>query len=130
LSEVAPLTVNPVRENIVNRIAPGSIQTGTYRCEGGLWVQGRIEGDIEVHGTLILSEGGEMLGNIRVFGERAVLAGSILARSADECSEVEIHGLAELCESLKAKANIAAAHFEFFRGADVEGKIRTLRPGE
>lgn len=119
------ISLDPVKEGIVNRIAPGSCQSGTLRCAGGLLVEGRIEGDVEVEGMLVLAQCGEIMGNVRVRGERAVLAGKILASSSDVLSEVEISGVVELATSLVANANITAGAFEFYRGAQVDGRIRT-----
>ena len=127
MTETESIVIDPVAMNIVNRIAPGSHQSGTYRCAGGLLVQGRIEGDIEVTGgPLVLMPEGEIVGSVRADGE-AYLFGTISARSEQALSELDIGGVVYLCETLQAKANITASAFRSYQGAQVEGQIKTLR---
>jgi len=118
--------LDPVKAGIVNRIAEGTVQNGFLKCAGGLLVEGRIEGDIEVGGMLVLAATGEIVGNVRVLGTGAVLAGKILPKNESALSEVEVCGIAELGESLIAKANVSAGAFKFYTGAQIEGHIKTL----
>lgn len=127
MTETESIVIDPVAMNIVNRIAPGSQQSGTYRCVGGLLVEGKIEGDIEVTGgPLVLMPEGEITGSVRADGE-AYLFGTISARSEQDPSELDIGGVVYLCETLQAKANITASAFRSYQGAQVEGHIRTCR---
>ena len=54
LEEPAPgshgesIVIDPVAMKIVNRVAAGSRQTGVLHCEGGLMVEGTIEGEVHV----------------------------------------------------------------------------------
>jgi len=121
------LDIDPVAQNIVNRIAAGSHHVGTFRWQGGLIIQGKIEGEITVTGgAIVLMPEGEMSGVIRGDGE-AILGGKINPRSSTELSEVDVAGSVYLAETLTAHANITAASFQSFEGAQVEGKIKTLR---
>ncbi len=121
------IIIDPAAMNIVNRVAPGSVQTGTYKCSGGLLVQGRVEGDIEVvGGPLVLMPEGEITGTIRADGE-AYLFGKVHAVTEDRLSELDILGTVFLAETLHARANITAGAFKSFDGAQVEGRIRTVR---
>lgn len=121
------LDIDPVAMNIVNRIAAGSHHVGTFKWEGGLMIQGKIEGEISVvGGPILLMPEGEMAGVIRGDG-KAFLCGKIGPRSNTELSEVDVAGSVFLTETLTAHANITAASFKFYEGAQVEGKIKTLR---
>lgn len=122
------LTIDPVKEGIVNRIAAGTVQRGNLVCEGGLWVEGTVVGDLVVNGVLVLSSTGVLQGRVCVNGPRAALVGTIEPGAGEqELAEVEVHGVVQLGATLNAKANITAARFEFFEGAQVEGRIRTFK---
>jgi cytoskeletal protein CcmA (bactofilin family) len=126
-AESQSIVFDPVAMNIVNRVAPGTVQTGACRWVGGLLVQGRIEGDLEVvGGPLVLMPEGEIAGNVRGDGE-AYLFGKVLARSDAELSELDIAGTVFLAETLHAKANITAGAFKSWEGAQVEGRIKTMK---
>lgn len=124
------IVIDPVAMNIVNRVAPGSFQSGTYRSAGGLLVEGKIEGDVEVTGgPLVLMPEGEITGSIRVDGE-AYLFGTIGALSEQELSNVEIAGVVYLAETLQAKANITCGTFVNYHGARIYGHIWSSPPRE
>ncbi len=126
-AESQSIVIDPVAMNIVNRVAPGTVQTGACRWVGGLLVQGRIEGDLEVvGGPLVLMPEGEIAGNVCGDGE-AYLFGKVLARSDAELSELDIAGTVFLAETLHAKANITAGAFKSWEGAQVEGRIKTMK---
>lgn len=118
--------LDPVKAGIINRIAEGTTQSGHLKCAGGLLVEGRIEGDIEVAGMLVLAATGEIVGNVRVLGAGAVLAGKILPKTESTLSDVQVAGIAELGETLVAKADVSAGAFKFYTGAQIEGHIKTL----
>jgi len=127
IAESQSIDIDPVAMNIVNRVAAGTVQKGSCRWAGGLLIQGRIEGDLEVvGGPIVLMPGGEIAGNIRGDGE-AYLFGKVLAQSDDELSELDIGGTVYLAETLHAKANITAGAFKSWEGAQVEGRIKTMK---
>jgi cytoskeletal protein CcmA (bactofilin family) len=127
IAESQSIDIDPVAMNIVNRVAAGTVQKGSCRWAGGLLIQGRIEGDLEVvGGPIVLMPGGEIAGNIRGDGE-AYLFGNVLAQSDDELSELDIAGTVYLAETLHAKANITAGAFKSWEGAQVEGRIKTMK---
>lgn len=121
------IVIDPASMNIVNRIAAGTVQRGNCHCQGGLLVQGRIEGVIEVTGgPLVLMPEGEIRGSIRADGE-AYLFGTVLSEEDEKLSELEVAGTVFLAETLQAKANITAGAFKSWEGAQVEGRIRTVK---
>lgn len=118
---------DPVAMNVVNRIAAGTIQVGSIRCSGGLVVEGRIEGSVEVvGGPLWLLASGEIQGKVTVEGD-AYLMGPIHSAPDGTLSEVYARGVAYLCETLQAKANVTAQALQTFHGMLVYGKLRTFK---
>ena len=121
------LIIDPHAMNIVNRVAPGSNCAGQFKYEGGVLVQGRLEGSIEVTGgPRVLMPEGAIVGDINVKGE-AYLFGTILEKSPGEMSEVDVNDAVFLANSLKADANITAGAIKSYEGALVNGRIRTVR---
>lgn len=121
------IVIDPVGMNIVNRIAPGTKFTGTLECSGGLIVQGNFQGSlVVVDGPLVLMQGGVMFGDFDC-KQDAYLFGTIEAQSNGEQSQLTVGGAAFLAETLEAKADITACVFKTYEGAQVDGRIRTVR---
>lgn len=120
------LVIDPEAMNIVNRVAPGSCSMGEIRFNGGVLVEGRIEGVLHVTGgPIVLMPGGEILGTVHGDGD-AILAGTVHLRGESELSEIEVHGTVFMAETLIARANITASAFKTYTGAQIDGRIKTL----
>lgn len=121
------IIIDPVGMNIVNRIAPGTKFKGTIECSGGLLVQGNFEGDVTVvNGPMVLMQEGVIKGNIKCDGD-AFLFGKIEPKDSDEPSDLTAAGDVFMAQTLDAKANITAAGIRSYEGAQVDGRIRTVR---
>jgi hypothetical protein len=121
------IIIDPVGMNIVNRIAPGTKFTGVLECSGGLLVQGQFEGTLVVaDGPLVLMQEGVMSGDFDC-KQDAYLFGTILAKQGGEQSLLTAGGAAFMAETLEAKADITATAFKTYEGAQVDGRIRTVR---
>lgn len=121
------IVIDPVAMNIVNRVAPGTRQAGVLTCTGGLMVEGTIEGEVHVvGGPFVLMPGGVVAGTVTADGE-AYLFGTIRARSEAELSEVDVQGAVFLTETLRAHANVTAGSIKSYEGAQVEGRIKTVK---
>ncbi|MEJ8839376.1 bactofilin family protein [Ramlibacter sp. AN1133] len=121
------IVIDPVAMHIVNRVAGGCRQSGTFHCKGGLMVEGRMEGEIEVtDGPLVLMPEGVIAGKITAHGE-AYLFGTLGPRSDTQLSELEVGGAVFLAETLRAQADISAGAIKSYEGAQVEGRIRTVK---
>ena len=124
--DIETIVIDPQAMNIVNRVAAGCRQSGVFHCQGGLMVEGRIEGDIEiVGGPLVLMPEGVIGGRISGDGE-AYLFGTIAARCTNEPSELEVAGQAFLTQTLRARANIKAGAIRSYFGAQVDGRVDTV----
>lgn len=121
------IVIDPVGMNIVNRIAPGTKSVGSLECSGGLIVQGYFEGTLAVtDGPLVLMQGGVICGDFDC-KEDAYLFGTIAAKPSGEQSQLTVGGAAFMADTLDAKADITAAVFKTYEGAQVDGRIRTVR---
>lgn len=121
------IIIDPVGMNIVNRIAPGTKSSGILECSGGLLVQGHFEGSLVVtDGPLVLMQGGVISGDFDC-KQDAYLFGTIEAKLDGEQSQLTVAGAAFMAETLEAKADITAGVFKTYEGAQVDGRIRTVR---
>lgn len=121
------LSIDPVAENLVNRIAPGTKFVGTLESSGGILVQGEFYGDLIIKGgPLVLDEDGVISGRVNC-DSYALLAGRVLAPEGAECSELQIAGTAIMSGTFRAKANIVAGSFTTYDGADIDGRIKTAQ---
>lgn len=126
-ADTESIIIDPAAMNIVNRVAEGTTQTGCCRCAGGLLVQGKVEGELHITGgPLVLMPGGEICGTVTTDGE-AYLFGKVLATADEKLSEIDVGGTVFLAETLHARANITAGAFKSWDGAQVEGRIKTVK---
>lgn len=127
VADTETLVIDPVAMKILNRVAPGTTQTGTLHCAGGLMIEGTVDGDVTISGgVLALMPEGVVRGKISCDGD-AYLLGTIIAREDGSLSEVEARGAVFLTETLRAHADITAGAIKTYEGAQLEGRIRTLK---
>lgn len=121
------IVIDPVVMKIFNRVAPGTRQSGVLHCAGGVMVEGTIEGEVHVSGgPFVLMPNGVIAGKVVCDGE-AYLFGTVRARSETELSDLEVAGAVFLTETLRAQANITAGAIKSYDGAQVEGRIKTVK---
>jgi cytoskeletal protein CcmA (bactofilin family) len=121
------IIIDPVGMNIVNRIAAGTKASGTQECAGGMLVQGCFEGTLVVsEGPLVLMQDGVICGDI-VCRQDAYLFGTIAAKPDGTQSQLTVSGAVFLAETLNATADITAGVFKTYEGAQIEGRIKTVR---
>ena len=122
------LVIDPVKMNIVNRIAEGTAVDGDLRFQGGLLLQGSLTGHGEIAGRLVIWHTGQLRGRFRVLGDLYVLGH--LGGVADEMDpETVVHcqGTAFVASSGVSTGTILAARLRMYDGATIQGPFRTLR---
>lgn len=121
------IVIDPIAMKIFNRVAAGSRQSGVLHCEGGVIVEGTLEGEVHVSGgPFVLMPNGVVAGKVVCDGE-AYLFGTVRARSETELSDLDVAGAVFLTETLRAQANITAGAIKSYDGAQVEGRIKTVK---
>lgn len=126
-SDGESIVIDPVAMNILNRVAPGTRQSGVLHCAGGLMVEGTIEGEVHVTGgPFVLMPNGLIRGKV-VADAEAYLFGTVQALSENVLSELDVAGAVFLTETLRAEANITAGAIKSYEGAQVEGRIKTVK---
>ncbi len=121
------LTIDPVAMNVVNRVAQGTSLAGDLLFEGGLLVQGRLGGDVQVNGRVIVWIGGVIKGKIRVLGDMYVF-GQLGELGADpQETLVECLGTLYVANTGVTTGMLTAHHLMLYEGADLQGPFTTLR---
>jgi cytoskeletal protein CcmA (bactofilin family) len=127
MSTEESIIIDPVAMNIVNRIAPGSTFRGVLECNGGLMIQGTLEGDAKVFGgPVVLMQEGVIKGDVQCTGD-LFLFGKVVVKETGEFSELSANGAAFLAETMDAHANITSSAIKTYEGAQIHGRISTRR---
>lgn len=123
------LVIDPVKMNIVNRVAAGTTIDGEFQVKGGLLLQGTLRGHGKVAGRLVIWSGGRLTGRYRVMGDLYVLGhlGEDVD-GTDEDTVVECLGTAYVSSTGVSTGRIVAARLRMYDGAVLQGPFSTLRP--
>ncbi|MBP6336817.1 MAG: polymer-forming cytoskeletal protein [Vitreoscilla sp.] len=125
------LVIDPVKMNITNRVAEGTILAGKHRFEGGLLLQGTLDGSGEIAGRLVVWHSGQLRGRFRVLGDLYVL-GQVGATTdnTDPDTLVECQGTAYVASTGISTGTILATRLRMYDGATLQGPFKTLRSDE
>lgn len=124
------LTLDPVAMNLVNRVARGCQLRGQLTFEGGLLVQGDLEGDIQVLGRLVVWSGGTVRGRISVTGDLFLFGRLGAPGGKAEDTVLECQGMAYVSHTGVSTGTLMAHRLQLYDGADLQGPFRTLKRGE
>lgn len=122
------LVIDPVKMNIVNRVAAGTSLKGEFTFKGGLLLQGTLHGSGEIAGRLVVWQAGHLVGRFRVRGDLYVL-GNVggIADEADEDTVIECQGTAYVASTGMCTGTLLANSLRMYDGAVMQGPFKTLR---
>ncbi|TNF61949.1 MAG: polymer-forming cytoskeletal protein [Burkholderiales bacterium] len=115
---------------LVNRVARGSLLHGQLRFEGGLLVQGELEGDIQVQGHLVVWSGAIVRGRLAVSGDLYLFGRLGAAGGQAEDTLLECQGMAYVSSTGVSTGTLMARRLQLYDGADLQGPFRTLKRGD
>ena len=124
------LTIDPLAMNIVNRVAAGCDLSGDLNFEGGLIVQGHIEGHIRVDGRLIIWTGASVRGRIRVMGDLYLFGQLGSPNGGPHDTSLECQGMAYVSKTGVSTGTLMARRLQLYEGADLQGPFKTLKLGD
>lgn len=120
------LTIDPVAMNVVSRIASGCRVDGNNLFEGGLLVQGELDGVTEIRGRLIVWKDAVVSGRIRILGD-LYLFGQLGETNADsDATVLHCHGTAWVASTGVSTGTLHAQRLQLYEGADLQGPFHTL----
>jgi Polymer-forming cytoskeletal len=125
------LVIDPVKMNIVNRIAADTVLAGDFLFKGGLLLQGTLQGIGEIAGRLVVWHDARLIGRFRVLGDLYLLGQLGEATETDDDiddeTEIECQGTAYVASSGVSTGTLIAAKLRMYDGAVLQGPFRTLR---
>ncbi|MFZ5549934.1 MAG: polymer-forming cytoskeletal protein [Pseudomonadota bacterium] len=125
------LVIDPVKMNIVNRIAAGTVLGGDFHFKGGLLLQGTLQGLGEIAGRLVVWHDARLVGRFRVLGDLYLLGqlgdATESEDEVDEHTEIECQGTAYVASTGVSTGTLIAAKLRMYDGAILQGPFRTLR---
>lgn len=122
------IEIDPVAQNLVNRIAPGTVVTGTFSSEGGLLVQGEVHcARMEVrNGPLIVQAEGKLKGNIVVTGDVWIFGQAGEANAQEGALYLEVHGAVHVAAGARTYGTIACQTLATYSGCQLNSTVKTI----
>jgi cytoskeletal protein CcmA (bactofilin family) len=128
------LVIDPVKMNIVNRIAADTVLAGDFLFKGGLLLQGTLQGVGEIAGRLVVWHDARLIGRFRILGDLYLLGqlgeATETEDDVDEGTQIECQGTAYVASSGVSTGTLIAAKLRMYDGAVLQGPFRTLRQGQ
>lgn len=121
------LTIDPVAMNVVNRVAAGSRLSGEHTYQGGVLVQGNIDGALDVRGCLIIWGDAQVSGRIKIWGDLYLFGQLGLAHHSDNETIVECMGTAYIASTGVSRGALFAHRIRMYDGAQLQGPFKTLK---
>ena len=122
------LVIDPVKMNIVNRVAAETTLSGAFHFQGGLLLQGSRNGEGEIAGRLVVWHDAKLVGRFRVLGDLYLLGRlGDTADAIDESTVIECQGTAYVASTGVSCGTLIAARLRMYDGAVLQGPFRTLR---
>lgn len=125
------LVIDPVKMNIVNRIAADTVLAGDFLFKGGLLLQGTLQGVGEIAGRLVVWHDARLIGRFRVLGDLYLLGqlgeATETDDEVDDQTEIECQGTVYVASTGVSTGTLIAAKLRMYDGAVLQGPFRTLR---
>jgi len=102
-------------KNFATVIGQGSVINGTLGGKDDYIILGRVEGNADLQGTLIVQDGGEWQGNM--IADYIILCGKV---SGDICARTKL----EITNTAHVTGNLSGQSIAIAEGAVFEGEIR------
>jgi len=102
-------------------ISDGSVMEGILRGNGNYKIAGRVVGDCEINGALLLDERGSWLG--RIVADVVVIAGRVEG-------SIVAHQQLELQASAVVHGNLESPVIAIDKGAEHDGKVKMTVGGD
>lgn len=118
------VVIDPVAMNITNKVAADTKSAGKLECRSGMLLEGEHNGDLVVHGTLVVAQGARLSGTSTVYGDVYVF-GNLGETGAAHCI-LTVHGTLHLTKTAVAYGKMQCLRVATYDGAKVHGVFKTL----
>ena len=122
------IQIDPVSANVVNRVAEGTKVRGEYHSDGGVLVQGEIEGSplTVKNGPLIVMEGATVSGQIVVHGDAYIFGSAGSARFAAGGLDMVVHGVLHVASTGETFGTLSCRQLETYAGCRLNSAVATI----
>ena len=122
------IQIDPVTANVVNRVAEGTRVSGEYHSDGGVLVQGHIEGaPVTVkNGPLIVLDGASVSGQVIVHGDAYIFGAAGSARFPAGGLEMVVHGVLHVAATGETFGSVSCRQLETYAGCRLNSAIATI----
>lgn len=124
------LKIHPLQLGLSNRLAPGTVVKGSHAYQGGLLLQGQWQGSGMVHGNLVITQKGLLIGHFRVTGDLYVFGQLGSKNPGVDETLIECHGTTYMAYSAQSSATLLTVGLRLYEGARITGEMRTLKRKE
>lgn len=121
------IEIDPVRDNLTNRISTGTVMRGALTSSGGLLIQGHLVGEplVVKEGPLLVHESGVLQGNVIVHGDCYIFGTAGSPDSEDGSLNLEVRGVLHLASTCRTFGSIVCSDLATYNGCSVNSKIKT-----
>ncbi|MDX9956491.1 MAG: polymer-forming cytoskeletal protein [Anaerolineae bacterium] len=127
MADKKKILIDPVSANIVNRVAEGTKVRGEYHSDGGLLLQGEIQGTplIVSNGPLIVMAGATVSGEVVVHGDVYVFGSAGSARFPAGGLDMVVHGVLHVASTGETFGSISCKQLETYAGCRLNSAVAT-----
>lgn len=124
------ITLDPIKNNIRNMVAQGTVVEGQYQAQGGLFLAGQMRGAplTVVDGPLLVYEQAVLLGRAVVHGDVYVLGTVGSSEEGDGDLDLIVYGTLHVASTGRTFGTIACFDLNTYVGSSLNSRIRTLPP--
>lgn len=122
------IEIDPVRHNLVNRIAPGTEVEGAIKTTGGCLCRGALPARRwkSPVGRLWLQVGGVLLGKVVVVGDCYLFGTAGDQDLPNGGLDLEVHGTVHVAKTAKTYGALACQQLATYAGGSINSTIRTI----
>lgn len=125
------MVLDPVRDNVVNRLAKGGSFRGDWDCQGGLLCDGVLTGSPLVvrEGPLILTQTGRLMGRVVVNGDVFVFGQAGQPDDLLTAPQLDLvcHGTLYVAEGAVVYGTVAYGKIAIYDGGELSASVKPIR---
>lgn len=106
-------------QNIRARVPAGSELTGSIAYSTGLLLEGKVSGNLQLNGSLVLLQSGHLDGMVEIHGDAYVLGQMSVEKAL-------IHGVLHIGTGAAVSGFVQARDFQLHAGAEVSASLNRL----
>ena len=120
-------TFDPLKMNLLSKVAADCMLKGQFKFEGGVVVEGNIEGDLIINGDLVIWNGGQVKGRVDLTGSLYLFGRFGGPAESASASVLKSKGTAYISHTGRSSGTLMAKNLHLYDGAELSGPFQTLK---